>query len=223
MNESPDFLLLIPTVFERDRLSESDNVWFDERKIRVETIGFGPVSAAARTSQLLGQRAPRFTILMGIAGSYAAETPIGSAIGFSEVAMYGIGIGAGAAFKPAAELGWAQFTSGNTAIGDRIELQTNARSQLLVTTSNASADPSEAAQKLQQYPTAMAEDMEGFGVAVACQLHHCPLAIFRGISNRAGDRDKSNWRIEAAIRSAAQMVRDFILELPISERIGRET
>ena len=46
--------------------------------------------------------------------------------------------------------------------------------------------------------------MEGFAVAMACRLQNIPLEIIRGISNVAGDRDKSNWRVADAMGAAAE-------------------
>ena len=66
----------------------------------------------------------------------------------------------------------------------------------------ASATPAEAKHRYHRYGSA-AEDMEGFAVAMACQLQDVPLEIIRGISNVAGDRKKLNWQIEAALNSAA--------------------
>jgi futalosine hydrolase len=44
--------------------------------------------------------------------------------------------------------------------------------------------------------------MEGFGVALACALARVPLAIVRGISNAAGERDRKCWRIHEAMSAA---------------------
>jgi futalosine hydrolase len=51
--------------------------------------------------------------------------------------------------------------------------------------------------------------MEGFGVALACALARVPLAIVRGISNAAGERDTKRWRIREALAAA----RETALEL----------
>ena len=58
----------------------------------------------------------------------------------------------------------------------------------------------------------MAEDMEGFGVALACRLGGVPLGIVRGISNDAGDRDKSRWQIPAALTAAAELALRILAE-----------
>ncbi len=49
--------------------------------------------------------------------------------------------------------------------------------------------------KLRVFPDAMAEDMEGFGVALACRFAEVPLSIVRGFSNWVGDRNHSNWKV----------------------------
>ena len=56
------------------------------------------------------------------------------------------------------------------------------------------------------FPDAVAEDMEAFGVAMACQMHGVPLEVVRGISNEVGDRDHSQWQIDKALRAAAELV-----------------
>jgi futalosine hydrolase len=74
----------------------------------------------------------------------------------------------------------------------------------------ASSDPDHAAIRRRAYPDAIAEEMEAFGVAVACRLAGVRLRVIRGISNRAGSRDLKNWKIESALAAAAELVRDAI-------------
>ena len=52
---------------------------------------------------------------------------------------------------------------------------------------------------------ALAEDMEAFGVALACRLHGARLTVVRGVSNRAGDRDVGRWRIGEALEEAHRL------------------
>jgi futalosine hydrolase len=79
---------------------------------------------------------------------------------------------------------------------------------LLLSACAASASAADAALRREQFPAAVAEDMEGFAVALACRLAAVPCQIIRGISNRAGDRDKANWQVEPALRAAADLARD---------------
>lgn len=84
------------------------------------------------------------------------------------------------------------------------------KSLTLLTGCTASADRIEAQERAARYPSAMAEDMEGFGVAMACQLYQKPLCIIRGISNQAGNRDHTSWKTEQAMQSVAKLLATFL-------------
>ena len=148
--------------------------------------------------------------MLGIAGGFAtgenAPTPalnVGQAARFSSVTVDGIGVGEGDSFQSSADLGWQQFAGDvdRPAIEDTITLESNSPHRLL--TVCAGSATSDQASRRQQRTSAVAEDMEGFAVAMACRLQNVPLQIIRGISNVAGDRDKSNWRIADAMNAAA--------------------
>ena len=111
-------------------------------------------------------------------------------------------------------LGWPQCpgdpSRGGASIGDVITCDAPPTAGahpagLLLTACAASADATDVAHRRRLFPTAVAEDMEGFGVAVACRLAGVPLAIVRGISNDAGDRDHGRWRIGPALEAAAAL------------------
>jgi futalosine hydrolase len=74
----------------------------------------------------------------------------------------------------------------------------------------ASADRRQAGWRRELYPDAIAEDMEGFGVATACAIAGVPLRIVRGISNEVGDRAHDRWCIPAALESARRRVLDLL-------------
>jgi futalosine hydrolase len=52
---------------------------------------------------------------------------------------------------------------------------------------------------LARHPDAVAEAMEGFGVATAAALAGVPYAELRTISNPVGPRDRDAWRIREAL------------------------
>lgn len=197
-------LVLIPTAIElqivRDTILAS-------RDVHIEQCGFGMVASAARTAQLVYKFRPKHVLLLGIAGSLNSRLTLGEAYQFQSVACYGIGAGSGEDFRTVGEMGWKH--SQEPTIVDTVHL-TNAKStqdNLLLTCSAASNNMSEARCKLGKFPLALAEDMEGFSVAVACQMAEVPLQIVRGISNVAGDRNQSNWKSAQAMQSAAELAR----------------
>jgi futalosine hydrolase len=218
----PACLILVPTRLERRLLTE--RLRFRGVTAPVACCGFGPVVAAARTAQLIAVDAPGRVLLAGIAGSLHPDLPVGSAWQFERVACHGVGAGSAADFVPAGRIGWQQWEGlddgPDSAIGDLLALAgaaapdgrpvTLPTAGLLLTACAAAAGESDVRDRRRCFPDAVAEDMEGFGVAAACRLAGVPLGIVRGISNRAGDRDTRRWRIDEAAAAAADLAADLL-------------
>lgn len=200
--------MLVPTDLERRRLADLGGLG---RGLALEhTGGFGAVAAAARSMQLLAALRPARVLLLGIAGSFDPERhPIGSALEFGAVAIDGIGAGEGPRTRGPSALGFPQWPGSGDgrlrAIEERLPLAAPADAPLLLTTCAASDGPEHAALRRSRFPTAAAEDMEGFAVALACALAGVPLRIVRGISNEVGLRDPRAWRIPAALGAAREL------------------
>lgn len=210
-------LLLIPT---QSELSVLQPLLADAARTggwSLELCGFGPIAAAARTSLLIAQHQPRRVLLIGIAGVYARHHEIGTAASFAHVACYGVGSGTGDQHLTAGDLGWPQWQEGDSSrtIGDVISLaQADTSGQpaggQLLTCCSTAATATDVACRTRRFPQATAEDMEGFGVALACELVGVRLQIARGMSNHAGDRNKDNWQIAAALRAVAELALNII-------------
>ena len=187
-------LLLVPTELELARLVELGG--FPAEAASIELCGFGPVAAAARTAQLVARHSPTAVLLVGIAGSYdLARLPLGSAAAFRETAIEGLG------------QGFPQWPG----IGERITLASRSQAEpLLLTVCKASGSPAEAEILRARFPGAAAEDMEGFGVALACALANVPCTIVRGISNACGDRNTRGWRIGEALAAARALALEWL-------------
>ncbi len=211
-------LILIPTPTEQKLLSpllEGSNAMANWS---IQLCGFGPVAAAARAAALVSRYKPDRVLLIGIAGSFDPEKhPVGSACRFDQVACHGIGVGSGDRFQPADSLGFEQFSGGDAKpkVTDVIPLMSTFVGDVpchgqLLTSCAGCADRDEAQSRRRAYPLAVAEDMEGYGVAMACTLAGVPLQIVRGISNGVGDRDRSHWEIEEALRAAADLATKIV-------------
>ena len=209
----PKWLLLIPTEFERKFIAPTIEKFQaqSDPELVIELCGFGPVVAAARTAALLSQYQPDQVVLIGIAGGYGDAEPE-KAYGFSSVGCYGIGVGTGASFQTAEKIGWSHWAGDQQTdqIGDVISLGDQQPTNQLLTVCAASENQSDVSQRRASFPDAIAEDMEGFAVAAACRLAKTPLTIIRGVSNVAGDRDKSNWKIKEAMIAAWEMAEQVI-------------
>lgn len=220
----PRHLILVPTEMERRNLDPMLAPAAGPEG-RVALCGFGPVAAAARTAHLLAEHRPERVLLVGIAGSLDESLVLGAAYRFQRVACCGVGAGSGSGFMPAGALGWQQWpgdADGNAIpIGDEIgdlisraadDAADSGRADLLLTVCAASASREDVRLRQQTYPAAAAEDMEGFAVAFACRLRGVPVSIVRGISNTAGDRDKSRWQTTAALEAAARLALQIMAE-----------
>ena len=185
------------------------------------------MAAAARTAQLIARLRPRRVVLLGIAGAYDGERhPVGTALVFASVSIEGIGTGRGKGLVGPSELGFPQWPgSPDTTpqpVDETIALEhpPDEDCGLLLTTCAASDTPEHAAERLARHPDAIAEDMEGFSVAMACTLAKVPVTIVRGISNVVGDRDPEHWRIPAALAAARRRIVE-IFEREPSKSDGR--
>ena len=205
-------LILVPTDFELRKLQPllADSV--KQADGMLLTCGFGPIVAGIRTTQLLAFYKPRAVVLAGIAGALGPQLPIGTATTFSRIACYGIGAGSGSDFETASELGWPQWTDPEfgESYGDVIEPTIESDpggspGSMLLTVCAASGSNEDVAHRLNKFPHAVAEDMEAFSVLLACRMARIPLTVIRGISNMAGDRDKTNWNVAAALEAAAEL------------------
>lgn len=208
-------LLLVPTELELRRLEDLGG--FVRGRALIQLSGFGPVAAAARTMQLVGTLRPARVLLVGIAGSYDLErAPVESAHEFGAVASSGVGAGEGEDFQGPPALGFPQWPGSSSttphAVTDTLPLA-SAAAPLLLTTCAASTGAEMAARRREAFPAALCEDMEGFGVALACALTRTPLRIVRGVSNAVGDRDPAHWRLPAALE-AARVLANQVLESP---------
>lgn len=206
-------LLLVPTEREAARLADLGGFG---RGLAIQALcGFGPVAAAARSAQLLGRLRPARVLLVGIAGSFDPRAhPVAEATVFTRCALEGVGAGEGEGFRDPPALGFAQWPGGDDEAPVGCELPLAAPpgvpEALLLTTCAASGSPEHAARRRERWPAARAEDMEAFGVALACALFGVPLCVVRGLSNEVGDRDSARWRIPAALAAARRRALDVL-------------
>lgn len=212
MIDAPRTLLLVPTEIERRHLAGHSGFGTDAP---CELCGFGPVAAAARAASLIARHQPERVILAGIAGTFdSTGLPVGTAAVFPSVVMHGIGVGVAPGFVSAAALGFQHWPTDGRGPENSDELTVDApvppAAGQLLTCCTGSTSPEDARQRLAQYPGAVAEDMEGFAVALACRLAGVPLAIVRGISNEVGDREFARWQIPTALDAAWIVVSDLI-------------
>ena len=214
-------LILIPTHFEYLKLKGQVKA-FDRSDVQVSICGFGPVAAAARAGMLISKHEPSHVWNLGIAGSLSDQACVGEAFTFASVAMHGIGAGEGEDHISAVEMDW-HFWAGDTedkldqdeTIGSQLPLVGAANGECgLLSVCAASASADQAKRRKEKHPSVIAEDMESFGIALACKLASVPLTVIRGISNVAGDRDMESWEVDKALAAVAELANDFGMSQP---------
>jgi futalosine hydrolase len=207
-------LILVPTPLERNLVQRELNLPPDEWTLQL--CGFGLVAAAATTTRWLHQLQPDRLMLIGIAGTYDPTCyPIGTALRCTEASCDGIGVGVGEHYRSAEQMGWNQVdpSVAGVSIGQTIPLAAPAGEATaaapMLSVCAASSNPDEADLRRKRYPNAIAEEMEGYAVALAATLAGAPLQIVRGISNLAGDRDFQRWKIKEAIAAACKLASEL--------------
>lgn len=212
MSELSD-LILVPTQGELTKLEPLLSRSLARSSSLVQLCGFGVIASAARAGSLIARYRPSRVLLLGIAGTFDTQrVPVGSAMRFEQVACDGIGVGSGKQHLSAESLGWPQFSGGDAKpdFGDWIQLDSSCVPEIpaagmLLTACAASANVADANERRRRFPEAVAEDMEGFSVALACGLAGVPLQIVRGISNEVGDRDHQRWKIDSALDAGVKL------------------
>lgn len=215
MNEKKETLFLVPTGFERQKIVSLLKSKALDKSFDFQICGFGPIAAAAKTMQLLAQQNPDRVVLLGIAGTYQHLTgkhPVATATQFDNIFCDGVGVGSGDQFQSATTLGWPQWADnegqsiGDCISCDRPQEQEESEPCDLLTVCSASDNLDDAKRRTKQNPSIVGEDMEAFGVAMACRMFGVKFEVIRGFSNLAGDRTKSNWRIDEALIAAVELL-----------------
>lgn len=160
--------------------------------------GIGPAAAAAATSAALAHESVDLVVSAGIAGGF--DIPLGTVVVASRIVAADLGRETADGFEPI----------GTTSLDVPTELvaafATPARAitGTVLTVSTVTGTAATAAALRARYPDAVAEAMEGFGVATAAALHGVPFVEVRAISNLVGPRDRPSWRIPEALQALTE-------------------
>ncbi len=194
--------------------------WLAQQGIAIRICGLGPIHAGIEASRMLAQNRMSQAILMGIAGAYDDSLAIGQASFFDRVACYGIGLGTGRSL-PNSGGSRLDFVATATTIRfhasfPKLGMVLQSSADLLCFLVRCHGCPI-AASKVSR---GLREDMEAYAIAVACRSTNTPFSVVRGISNHAGDRDLSHWKIQEAMRAASDLLISFSLWThPMTDRL----
>ncbi|MFJ1810089.1 MULTISPECIES: futalosine hydrolase [unclassified Streptomyces] len=167
--------------------------------------GVGPALAAASVSAALTAAALKdvpygLVVSTGIAGGFAPAAPVGSLVLADEITAADLGAETAEGFLPVTELGFGTVTHRPPeSLVRETAAATGARIGVVLTVSTVTGTAARAAVLRELHPRALAEAMEGFGVAEAAAAHGVPVLEIRAVSNPVGPRDRDAWRIGAAL------------------------
>jgi futalosine hydrolase len=171
--------------------------------VAVGVVGVGSAAAAAGTARLLASGDYRAVVCAGIGGGLGVE-PGATVLGTRSVAA-DLGAESPDGFIPLSDLGFG-LDAYDADAGLLGALPFPVRGPVLtVNTVTGTAASTEALRR--RYPDAVAEGMEGFGVAVAAAGAGIPFVELRTISNAVGPRDRGAWRIGAALAALTTAAR----------------
>lgn len=171
----------------------------------VITVGVGSVAAGVNTAIKLATTPYQLVINMGIAGGFTSRATVGSIIIADEVICADLGVETLEGFVSLDRLGFGptrkkiqpslimHIKTAFTSAG----ISTTIGPILTVSTTTGTAET--ATQLSSRIPSAVAEAMEGFGIASAAQAYNVPFIEIRTISNPIGPRDKTMWSTEEAL------------------------
>jgi futalosine hydrolase len=191
---------------ERDAVARA----FTGDRVTVLAVGVGPALAAACTATELTtaalQGAPYgLVVSAGIAGGFPPHAPVGSLVVADEITAADLGAETAEGFVPVTELGFGAVTHRPPAALVRAAVAaTGARAGAVLTVSTVTGTAARADALRARHPTALAEAMEGFGVAEAAGAHGVPVLEIRAVSNPVGPRDRAAWRIGDALAALTE-------------------
>lgn len=167
--------------------------------------GVGPACAAASTATALTAAAlsgAPYTLVVcaGIAGGFLPDAPVGSLVVADEITVADLGADTADGFLPVTELGFGAVTHRppESLVRD-VTAATGARAGAVLTVSTVTGTADRAERLRARHPSALAEAMEGFGVAEASAAHGVPVLELRAVSNPVGPRDRAAWRVGEAL------------------------
>lgn len=185
--------------------------------VNLGVTGVGVASACTTLGALCGMVQPDFMVMVGSAGSLpesglrtgdmvVAETEILAELGV--VTGPGMGDTHGMALPGVMQEIPMDQEAASLLLGHAMEKGKAAYGRSL-TVVGVSADGKQAHERARRFQ-ALAENMEGYALALAGHRFGYRTAEIRGISNGAGDRDKSRWNFEKAMVPPQKVLLEYL-------------
>ena len=183
--------------------------------------GVGPTAAALSTAALLAAAGYDLVLSAGVAGGFA-PAEVAGLVAADRVAFADLGAELGdGEFASLTELGLGEVSlPADPVLARLLADRTAAVTGTVLTVSTVTGTAARAERLRRAFPDAVAEAMEGAGVALAAARAAVPFGELRAVSNLVGPRDRDGWRLGPALAAlAAGLAR--VLESPLTDRPSR--
>lgn len=166
--------------------------------------GVGPVAAALSAAALLAATGYDLVIAAGIGGGFPPAEVAGLVVA-DRVTLADLGAElADGSFAALPDLGLGEVSlAADPAAAQLLAERTGATIGTVLTVSTVTGSQSRADRLRQAHPRAVAEGMEGAGVALAARQAGVRFGELRAISNPVGPRDRASWRLAEALAALA--------------------
>lgn len=167
--------------------------------------GAGPAAAAAAAAFALASAPYGLVVSAGIGGAFTPLTPLGSLVVASDIVAADLGADTPDGFLPITALGFGRdHFAPPPALVRKVAAAAGAAAGPVLTVSTVTGTAERAGALLAAHPGALAEAMEGFGVAEAAARAEVPVLELRAVSNAVGPRDRDAWRIGDALAALTE-------------------
>ncbi len=184
----------------------------------VLAAGVGPAQSAAATAAALAGGGYELVLSAGIGGGFAPVT-LGSIAVAASIVFADLGAQTAEGFASLSSLGLGTDTYAvEPALAVELTDRTGGHLGAILTVATVTGSSAATAELQRRHPDAVAEAMEGAGVAAAAVVHGVAFAEVRAISNLVGPRDRESWRIPEALAALGRAVA-AIVAAPL-ERTG---
>jgi futalosine hydrolase len=183
--------------------------------------GVGPVAAALSTAALLAAAGYDLVLSAGVAGGFGLAE-VGGLVVADRVAFADLGAElADGEFASLTELGMGEVAlPADPRLTRLLGERTAATVGTVLTVSTVTGTAARAERLRRAFPDAVAEAMEGAGVALAAERAAVAFGELRAVSNLVGPRDRAGWQLEPALAALAAGFAS-VLQSALAERESR--
>jgi futalosine hydrolase len=179
--------------------------------------GVGPVAAAVSTMAALSDFPDTSLVISaGVAGGFRGRVQQCEIAVASRITFADLGARTDAGHLTLDEMGLRQdssFEASDSDVAWRLaSTSTRVVAGEILTLACMTGRDDDAQRLAARHPEAIAEAMEGFGVAASAKRAGLPFAEIRAISNLVGTRDRSTWNMRGAFDALSKAFAELVEE-----------